>query len=1037
MRLIVTLAFCFGLLASQALAACGANTPCPAGTGCCSQWGNCGWGDDFCGKGCLNNCDAVPAETECSASKPCATGCCSQFGNCGWGADFCGKGCLSSCDAVSECDANRPCKTGCCGTNGVCGTGPDYCSPEKCINSCEFKAECDPGGWGLDYVKSSKCPLNVCCSDFGFCGTTEGFCGDKQPERPSCSVDSHKIDRVVGYYESWSTARSCFGMSPLMIPQGVYTHINFAFVSIDPKTFEVVPTSSSDYNLYSDLKALKTRDAGLQLWLAIGGWTFNDDTSPTVTTFSDLARADITYQNVFFSSLTLFMMTFGFTGIDIDWEYPGADDRNGRSEDYENFPKFLKNLKTALNAYGYGLSITIPTSYWYLQHFDIAAIEPYIDWFNVMSYDLHGTWDIDGGEWAGAVLNAHTNLTEIEKALDLVWRNDISPSKITLGMAFYGRTTTLIGSCNTPGCTYASAGDKGPCSKETGILLNSEIASIIKRENLTPALDKDAAVKTMTWGQNQWVSFDDKDTFKLKGDFAKSQCLGGVMVWAISHDDGMGTSAYGLAEALGNELKVDKNTGISWAGTGITSRAAGGGGNPEDAFCRWSNCGELCSDGFSEIIRDDKKSEIMMDASYCAKSDSLLHQHGINGAVGECLWTGCTGDAGKCPSDFPNFVVSAPSGSGGLAACYATRNYCCKGSSVPTAFANCGWSAQPAQSSDGKSGYCMDSCPAGQVQIASDTISGLAAAHWGHGTNMPHCSTGYKAFCCAAPKDKGSKPDPRSEPILYQDQDASLFDAYLQHYLTAPICPGTWLAEHEAVTPNHVEGARNLLSRATDMTSTLNFLTPLLYVLFASQYARQDLAEIFDLRMGEFGMFGGDAPAANFTEVYNTLWPNGYNGEASWEPHSFLADFLCNLQDSRFAMNNLAGANEVFCEYAPDSRGVIGKRAPDNDFVLDQSSHRLAHRHFALLPPPMEPDSGRGRNPNQPTIARALEGVLSGNLSFHYARWIPPSARRSDVILELAFWIGPQVGVDPGQEFRNRYRYVYIKHITQHGANNE
>lgn len=49
-----------------------------------------------------------------------------------------------------------------------------------------------------------------------------------------------------------------------------------------------------------------------------------------------------------------------------------------------------------------------------------------------MSYDLHGTWDL-ANKWVGPYLNAHTNLTEIDSALDLLWLHDISPDKIVMG----------------------------------------------------------------------------------------------------------------------------------------------------------------------------------------------------------------------------------------------------------------------------------------------------------------------------------------------------------------------------------------------------------------------------------------------------------------------------------------------------------------------------------------------------------------------------------------------------------------------------
>ena len=42
----------------------------------------------------------------------------------------------------------------------------------------------------------------------------------------------------------------------------------------------------------------------------------------------------------------------------------------------------------------------------------------YVDWVNLMSYDLHGVWDSNNP--IGNQVLAHTNLTEIDDALDLV-----------------------------------------------------------------------------------------------------------------------------------------------------------------------------------------------------------------------------------------------------------------------------------------------------------------------------------------------------------------------------------------------------------------------------------------------------------------------------------------------------------------------------------------------------------------------------------------------------------------------------------------
>lgn len=62
----------------------------------------------------------------------------------------------------------------------------------------------------------------------------------------------------------------------------------------------------------------------------------------------------------------------------------------GIDEDFENFVTFLANLRNRLNQMGVnkGLSITLPASYWYLRGFDIVNLEKYVDFFNVMTYDI-------------------------------------------------------------------------------------------------------------------------------------------------------------------------------------------------------------------------------------------------------------------------------------------------------------------------------------------------------------------------------------------------------------------------------------------------------------------------------------------------------------------------------------------------------------------------------------------------------------------------------------------------------------------------
>ncbi|KAH2284926.1 hypothetical protein KXW02_002191 [Aspergillus fumigatus] len=399
------------------------------------------------------------------------------------------------------------------------------------------------------YAKSENCPLNVCCSEYGFCGTTTGFCGDATVAEPVCDGTS-ATKKTIAYYEGWNSERACDTMPPENIPIGGYTHINFAFLYIDPDLYTIKPMETSQQELYSRVTALKKRKNGLEVWISIGGWAFNDP-GPTANTFSELA-ASKSKQSTFFESLLSFLDKYGFDGVDLDWEYPVDAERGGSDADYDNYPTFLANLRSALDSAdkGYGLTITLPSSYWYLQHFDVVKMAKSVDWFNMMTYDLHGGWDADD-PWIGSVVNAHTNLTDIISAMNLLWRNDIHPSQVVMGLGFYGRSFTLNNtSCVTAGCPFSTVGKAGDCTNSAGTLSFSKIEAILKdaSRNATQTYDEASSVQIVTFDGNQWVSYDNWASFQAKLDYANSHCIGGTMVWAVSLDVD-GTATDGLTGA--------------------------------------------------------------------------------------------------------------------------------------------------------------------------------------------------------------------------------------------------------------------------------------------------------------------------------------------------------------------------------------------------------------------------------------------------------------------------------------------------------
>lgn len=187
-----------------------------------------------------------------------------------------------------------------------------------------------------------------------------------------------------------ATTRACDKRQPEDIDVTAFTHLNFAFAFFHPTSFQIAPMNAGDEDLYRRFTALKSKKPALRTWIAVGGWSFNDATNipNTRTAFSDMVSTKANRQ-AFIASLSNFLRTYNFDGVDIDWEYPSADDRGGVKADKANFVTFLQELRSAFGS-RYGISLTLPASFWYLQGFDIKAIQHYVDWMNMMSYDIHG-----------------------------------------------------------------------------------------------------------------------------------------------------------------------------------------------------------------------------------------------------------------------------------------------------------------------------------------------------------------------------------------------------------------------------------------------------------------------------------------------------------------------------------------------------------------------------------------------------------------------------------------------------------------------
>lgn len=285
-------------------------------------------------------------------------------------------------DDPYSCNENKPCSNGaCCAKSGYCGFGEKSCgtngqSPnDVCWSNCDAHAEC---GRNSD-PPNKECPLNVCCSQFGFCGMTNEFCKITDDEETSCQSNCEQPNsgasggnvqkRIIGYYEAWNYQKNCIGMRMQDIPVGSLTHIYYSFGYIRPSTYDIIPMDDGkalSTDTFTEFASLKQKNPALKVVIALGGWTFNDNNTIWQPVFSDLSSTP-TKRALFIKKLLTFLNRYGFDGVDLDWEYPGAPDRGGNSNDGENLTKLMKEMRAEFDKSGGShkeISFTAPTSYW-------------------------------------------------------------------------------------------------------------------------------------------------------------------------------------------------------------------------------------------------------------------------------------------------------------------------------------------------------------------------------------------------------------------------------------------------------------------------------------------------------------------------------------------------------------------------------------------------------------------------------------------------------------------------------------------------
>ena len=177
----------------------------------------------------------------------------------------------------------------------------------------------------------------------------------------------------------------------------------------------------------------------------------------------------------------------------------------------------------------FNFSLTLAPDFWYLRWFDAKAMESSVDFFGFMAYDLHGSWDSDVLT-LGKLVRGQADIREISNNTIPLWFDGLDPAKINFGLAMYGRGYTLASAgCSDLLCPFIGPSKPAPCTNSEGVMSLNEIKQLIKDRGLTPKYLKDSMMKQVTW-DDQWIGYDDEETFAAKKAWADGKGFGGTMV---------------------------------------------------------------------------------------------------------------------------------------------------------------------------------------------------------------------------------------------------------------------------------------------------------------------------------------------------------------------------------------------------------------------------------------------------------------------------------------------------------------------------
>ena len=313
--------------------------------------------------------------------------------------------------------------------------------------------------------------------------------------------------RVVGYYPYWMQDT----FQPQDLDLETLTHINHAFAWPNEEGEIEAPDGTFDPAIADHIHSNNRK-----FLLSLGGW------GQTQTEGFVASTSTYELRSIFISNIIEKMIAYGYDGVDIDWEHPQTvQQRNNLTYFIEELDSTLDNLDPE-----FLISMAVPISNWSGQWYDFSNLRPHVDFFNAMTYDIHGGWSSHAGHNSPLYQSPPGDADgSIETGINyLANARGLPEEKINMGIPFWGKK-------------YNASSINGSF---TGSVIDMHYSEILPLVGNGWTYQWDNVAKCpylINDDQSKIITYDNPLSIQHKCEYAQNRNLGGVMVWALGYDD--------------------------------------------------------------------------------------------------------------------------------------------------------------------------------------------------------------------------------------------------------------------------------------------------------------------------------------------------------------------------------------------------------------------------------------------------------------------------------------------------------------------